>query len=297
MRNIIFYIVLFFYLLGPVAFFFAKISTDYNLGLTWLEEHLSLYEATQRYFLSTILGLGSLSFGIAFYRNGVFQYRLSEISGICGIIIALTSLCLVPFWSIFSWIFMLAGFLCLYSVLVPIVTFLYKKMEGNSWEKGAVTAFVSFLILYFVSYQSNILISNIFEVDPKHFPFTHVIAGIVVLAPFVFLLSLILLICFICVLMRTKEGKGERSFLSLNGMIASMFLFIFSLAFVGGGSSIIKNVASVVDFNPSSICENAKKSLGVIYLDNRYELILINEKQQNKHIYELAKCEIGISEG
>jgi hypothetical protein len=75
-------------------------------------------------------------------------------------------------------------------------------------------------------------------------------------------------------------------------MIASMFLFIFSLAFVGGGGSIIKNVASSVDFNPNSICKDISKNDGIIYLDPVYNLIIVNGKnEEEKHTYTIKECQ------
>lgn len=281
LRNAIFYIVLFFYFLGPVAFFIAKLSTDFGWGLVWLEENLSFYEATQRYFLSFFLALGSIGFSYAFYKDGVLKYRLSDISGIIGIVVALLSLCFIPFFSIFSWIFMFAGFLCLYSVLVPLISKIYAKMSGNNWEKGAVTGLISFVIFYFASYESNILLSQIFAVDPKHLPYTQLIGSVVVLSPWLFVLSIFSLSYFIWKLLRSTKDDSKYSFLFLNGMIASMFLFIFSLVFVGGGTKIIENVASIADFNPNSICENSSGYEGVIYLDPVYNLILV-EKEDEK---------------
>ena len=291
LRNTIFYTVLFFYFLGPVAFFIAKLSTEYGWGLALLEENLSFYEATQRYFLSFFLALGSIVFGCAFYKDGILKYRLSDISGIVGIVIALLSLCFIPFFSVFSWVFMFAGFLCLYSVLVPLVSKILEKMGGNNWEKGAVTGLVSFAILYFSSYESNILLSEIFSIDPKHLPYTQIIGGVVVLSPWVFVFSMFSLSYFIWKLLRANKDDSKYSFLFLNGMIASMFLFIFSLAFVGGGNTIIENVAAKVDFNPSSICEGGSEYDGVIYLDPVYNLILIDEEdEKGAHTYTVKEC-------
>lgn len=290
-RNTVFYVVLFFYFLGPVAFFIAKLSTDYGWGLALLEENIFFYEATQRYFLSFFLALGSVVFGYAFYKDGILKYRLSDISGIVGIVIALLSLCFMPFFSAFSWIFMFAGFLCLYSVLVPLLSKIYEKMDGNNWERGAVTGLISFGILYFSSYESNILLSKIFAVDPKHFPYTQIIGCVVVLSPWVFVLSIFSLSYFIWKLMRVKKDDSKYSFLFLNGMVASMFLFIFSLVFVGGGTRIIENVAAKVDFNPSSICTGGSEYDGVIYLDPVYSLILIDEKnKKGAHTYTVKEC-------
>ncbi|WP_039037672.1 hypothetical protein [Pseudoalteromonas sp. ECSMB14103] len=294
-RNSIFYITLLFYFLGPVAFFVAQLSNSYGWDLTFLEKNISFYQTTQNYFLSIILGVLSLLFGYAFYKGGVLKYRVSDISGIFGILIALLSLCFIPFFPIFSWVFMFAGFLCLYSTLVPLVSKLYEKMKGNDWEKGAVTAFFAYIIWYFCSYESNILLSNIFAVDPKHFPYTQLIGGIVVLSPLIFFISFVSLCVFSWKLLTLKKSNEKSSFLFLNGMITSMFLFIFSLAFASGGTNIIKNVASVVDFNPNSFCEGVSDNEGVIYLDPTYNLILvtgIDKEGEHSYIPKICKQEL-----
>ena len=290
MRNYFFYPLVFLYLFGPLLFFIAKISLDYDLNISWLKNNIKIYETIQNIFLGLVFFSGSITFGLAFWKDGAFKYNLSDISGIIGIVISLLSLSMMLIWSVFFWGFVLSGILCLYAACAPLLNAIYRKMEGNSWEKGTITAALSFFILFIISYKSNILLNNLFLVDPKHFPFTKIITGFVVASPVCFIISFISLLILSFKLMRLRNESGTYSFWMLNGMLASMTVFTLSFTLSLGGDKLIKNVASTVDFNSKNICSNVEANIGVIYLDNKYDLILLDTMKAKEHYYSIQKC-------
>lgn len=290
MRKLSFYIFLALYLCGPLLYFIAKISSDYSLGIGWLEHNIKSYKTIQDVFLTLVFGVGSIVFSLAFYKDGIFKYQLSDISGVIGIVLSLLSLCLMLFWSIFIWLFAFSGVLCLYASLVPLINEIYKKMDGNNWEKSAVTAVLSLVVLFFINFKSNILLNDIFSVDPKHFPYTKMIAGLVVVSPYLFLISFFSLLFLVFKLITFKKDGGSHSFIVLNGMLASVMVFAFSFILEVGGDVAIKNAASTLDFNSKSICLNVSEGTGVIFMDDKYDLILLDKKKKSEHIYQLARC-------
>lgn len=295
MKKTIFLIVLVAYIAGPLLYFIAKTSLDYGFGFTFVEEYIGTFETIQTYFLSTIAGMGALLIFYAFYEDGISKYSLSNIAGIIGICATLLSLSVIRFAPVFVWVLLVSGILCLYSISVPIISSIYKKMDGNDWEKGAVTATLGFFLLYWLGYKSDIVINTIFLVDPKHFSYSKFIAGLVVLSPYIFAASFGFILYFSFKAFTAKKGSCNKSFFTLNGMFSSIVLFIFSFTLWGGGNVVIKNTASVVDFNPYSICSNITNKEGVIYLDPKYHLVLVNGKdEENHHTYTVTHCDAGI---
>jgi len=273
-----------------IPFSIASLSYSWGMGLEFMERNIDLFETIWRYSSSLILITLCLAFGYVFYKDGISRYRISEISGIIGIFTFMLSLIFLSIWPVFSWGILISGILCFYAASVPTINMIYEKMNINNWEKGTIAALISFILLYFISYKSNILINDIFSVDPKHFYFTKFIAGIIVVAPCIFVISFLSLVYNLY-----KMAKNDNNlFYFFTGFIASYCFLISSLAFNAGGSTIIRNFASVVDFNSNSICMNVDKSHGVIYLDNIYQLILIDKKENGIHSYEIIKCNIGI---
>jgi len=237
--------------------------------------------------------------GWVFWQNKIFKYRLSEIAGIIGIIVFIISMGLLLFFPIFIWFFLLAGLLCLYAVIVPVFNVIYERMGGNKWEAGAVFAVVSFALLYYMGYKSNIRLNEIFAVDPKHFPFTKTIASIVQVAPAGIAISLIAMLSFYLASNKKrniadhdveKSDAGRQLFLSFNGIFASLILLVLSIALTANGDAIIKNSAATMDFNARSVCQNVEAASGVIYLDNKYELILIDQMVKEQHRYTVSTC-------
>lgn len=291
MQRGIAYLLLFFLFLGPVAAFLADISLTSGWGLPWLDDNIGFFKTVKIYYVSFILIAGGLVYLCAFLDDDIKKYRLPWIAGIIGIIISLISYSLSLLWPVFIWGALISGVLCFYAALTPIIDGFNKKVGSNVWEKSVAMAFVSFLFIYYTGYQSNILINNTFMVDARHFPYTRIVASIVILSPYAFFFSAALL-CFACYKMIRGNIDGQQHFLVVNGFMASISLFIFSGSIVTNGPQLIKNVASVVDFNANSICANVNREFGVIYLDERYEKVLIDEGVKNSHVYKIMQCDI-----
>ncbi|MCS3432679.1 hypothetical protein [Klebsiella sp. BIGb0407] len=292
MRKILFFIFLTIFLLDSILFFIASSSEHFGMGFDFLEQKITYFETIQRWSILFILTTFCFSFGHTIYHDGIFKYKVSEISGIFGIIAFMISFSFSVIWPVFSWGVLIAGALCFYAISVPVINIIYEKMNGNKWEKGTVTALISFMVLYFINYKSNIIINDIFAVDPKHFYFTKFIASVIIVAPYVFVISIISLLYNIYKISKNKDDGNL--FYFFTGFLASCCFLISSIAFTVGGNNIIRNVASIVDFNSKSICVNVDKSHGVIYLDDKYQLILIDKKEKGIHRYEITKCNIGI---
>lgn len=293
MRGLIFYVLFFIYFIGAVAAFLAQTSHTYGWGFVWLESNVSIFSTIQISFSSVILGIGGIFLGWAFLNDGILKYKLSEISGMIGVVIALLSFGLMLFWPVFTWLMFLAGTLCLYAVVSPAANAIYKNIKCSRWEAGGLTALFSFLFLFFTGWLSNVIINDVFEVDPKHFPLTKVVAVVVVLSPLLFVISSFALLFFIYKLIKGKDEGSFNLFLSFNGVIAFISVFIFSFTMSLGGKTVIRNAASLLDFNAKSICSNVSEGEGVIYLDNKYELVLVDKEEGTKHIYNIIKCNNG----
>lgn len=292
-------VLIFFYVLAGAIYGVEIILSLLHMRIDWLENYIRYYDV----FINVIHSIGmiilSLLIGFAFWQDKIFKYKLSEISGILGIILFLFSAGMLMFWPKFVWCFMFAGILCLYAVVVPLFNIIYDKLNGNNWEAGALFAILSFVFLYFTGYKSNIRLNKIFAVDPRHFPFSKTLAGIVEISPYIALISVVSLVCFLGTLknkkvsdneISAKNNAGKYLFLSWNGSFASISLIIFCLALIKGGDVVIKNTAFALDFNTTSICQNVDKKAGVIYLDNKYELILVDLIVEKQHTYHVMKC-------
>ena len=125
----------------------------------------------------------------AFWLDGIAKYEISIIAGVLGITISLLSFAIDPFYPNIIWGLLVAGIFCLYSYIAPVVTQFYNNMGNNNWEKNAITAIISFTLIYLLSFNADILLSNIFLVDPKHFFHSRLIAIIFILAPFALIIS------------------------------------------------------------------------------------------------------------
>ncbi len=290
---------IFFCVLTGVIFAIKMTLPFFGIKIPWFESYSHYHEVIVNTLASIVMIILSLFVGFAFWQDKIFQYRLSEISGILGIILFLFSAGMLIFWQVFVWCFLLAGILCLYSVVVPLFNKIYDKLKGNNWEAGALFAIFSFILLYFTGYKSNIRLNRIFAVDSRHFTYSKALASVVELSPYIAVISLISLVCFLGALRNKKNSNnktpennnaGKILFLSWNGSFASISLFIFSLALIRSGDIVIKNTAFALDFNARSICQNVDKKAGVLYLDNKYELILVDRVVEKQHSYQVMKC-------
>ncbi|PKH25317.1 hypothetical protein CIG19_05635 [Enterobacterales bacterium CwR94] len=297
MRKLGMFVFVLFFLAGPVALLLSEIPLIFGLHIQWLEKHTHIFALIQTILLISVFIIFTLLFSVAFFKDGIFKYTFSEISGIAGIagiVLFLLSSSLMVFFPFFSWLAILGGLFCLYTVFVPLITLIHKKMDGNNWEKAAVGAILSFVFLYYTGYKSNILINDIFSVDAHHFLFTKIIAIATIISPALTIISLFPLFHY-SNLFRKRESEKSDSFFVLNSFLASFCLMVFSILMLSNGKDLVKNVASTVDFNARSICSNVSNGEGVIYLDDRYELILVDKIDNNQHQYEIRKCEISKS--
>jgi hypothetical protein len=265
------------------------LSNYLDFTVTW--QYVNISEEKTIGFLELVLfGAFSLYLGTAFHSDGILKYKTSEICGIIGIISGCTSLSVMILFPSFSWALLISGILCLYAALAPIINEINKRM--NSWEKGTISATLAFFILYYLNYQSNILINGVFSVDPKHFPFTRIVSAFIVASPLLFLISFItLIIIFIMLFMKSNSNKKNTFFL-LCAAFAALTTFLFSTPLINNGKNIIKSAASIVDFNSKSICINVKNNVGVIFLNDRYDLILTDNVNNKKHSYEVKTCQL-----
>lgn len=295
MLKFIIFILVCFFIAGPLSYFITDLSLSYNLGFTWLEDHRHLlFNIHRGYLLVTFLS-GCLLFSAGFIADGILKYKPSEISGILGILLSFLTLGLLLFFPDMIWLLMLASILNLYSFSTPIVNLIIERATGNRWEKIIILSITSFVFVFYTGYESNILINELFAVDARHFTFTKIIAIAIIVSPYLLVASIILFICNLYKILDERPDNSSNLFLSINGFLASFCLVIFSTIFVFHGRSVIKNVASTVDFNARSICSNVNNGEGVIYLDDRYELILVDKIDNNQHQYEIRKCEISKS--
>lgn len=296
-----------FYLVAAVIFVVGITLSSLGVSNPWFESYNHYYNIAVNISASFVMVVSGGLIGWAFWDDEIIKYRVSEICGIIGIILFLLSAGLLIIWPVFVWFFMIAALLCSYSLIAYVYNMINDRIRVNNWEKAVISAFFSFVFLYFIGYKSNIRINKIFAVDPKHFPFTKTLAGIVEFAPYMAITSLLMFFCFLYAVRPKKkrnseisqvsfdqepgdDNSGKNLFFIYNGMFASFGMFIFSLSLINAGDIFIKNAASVLDFNSKSICRNVGERTGVIYLDNKYELILVDQRVEKQHIYKVQKC-------
>ncbi len=279
------FLILIIFLLAWVLY---ESSSFLGFTVTWQYIKIS-QEKTVGLMALVVFGLFSLYLSAAFYNDGVFKYRTSEISGIIGVTLGFVSLSLMILLPFFSWLLLISGMLCLYSALTPFINEINKRM--NNWEKGSITAILAFLVLFYLNYKSNILINEVFFVDPKHFAFTRIISAFIVASPLLFLISIFTLVTIAIMLSLKKNRIENNNFTLICSILAALTTFLFSFPLINNGKHIIENVASVVDFNSKSICLNVKGNAGVIYLDDRYNLILTDNVNNKMHNYKIEICQ------
>lgn len=296
-----------FYTVAAVIFGIGIILSFLGVSNPWFESYNRYYTVTVNISATLVMLVMGALIGWAFWDEQIFKYGISEICGIIGIILFLLSAGLLMIWPVFFWLFMVAGLLCLYSVIAYVFNIIYDKVRVSNWDKLVIPAVFSFGFVYLIGYKSNIRINKVFAVDPKHFPFTKTLAGIVEISPYITVMSLILFAYFLFILYYKKKSNIENSglnsgeklgennsgktlFLIYNSGAASFVIFIFSVALMHSGDGFIKNAASVLDFNSKSICRNVDKQSSVIYLDNKYDLILVDQIVEKQHVYKVQKC-------
>ncbi|POP42816.1 hypothetical protein CHU32_10550 [Superficieibacter electus] len=298
---------LLFYLVAAVIFGVGIILSLLGVSNPWFESYNHYYTIAVNTGASLVMVVVGGLIGWAFWDDEIIKYRVSEVCGIIGIILFLLSAGLLMIWPVFVWFFMIAGLLCSYSVIAYVFNMINDRIRVSNWERAVIGAVFTFVFLYFIGYKSNVRINKVFAVDPKHFPFTKTLAGIVELSPYMAIASLLMLFCFLFALRPKKESNsevpqvslnqepgennsGKNLFFIYNGVFASIGMFVFSLALIHAGDAFIKNAASVLDFNSESICRNISEKTGIIYLDNKYELILVDQPVEKQHIYKVQKC-------
>jgi hypothetical protein len=167
----------------------------------------------------------------------------------------------------------------------------YEHSKSNTNKSGFIESFFFwitplFILMYYLNFEANIYLNNLFYVDPKHFPNTlFMVMGILSL-PILQIGLLILVIFSALKLARADSSSDSLKFFSW--LIALMLAVIISSPLTESSNNkekLIKSIASTVDFNPSSICRNnfgedesKINHTGVIYLDPAYKKVLVYNK-------------------
>jgi len=167
----------------------------------------------------------------------------------------------------------------------------YEHTKNNTNKTGFIESFFFwitplFILMYYLNFEANIYLNNLFYVDPKHFPNTLLMVMGILSLPILQIGLLILIIISAIKLARAESASDSLKFFSW--LIALMLAIIISSPLTEASNKkdkLIKSLASTVDFNPSNICtnnfgedESTINHTGVIYLDPAYKKVLIYNK-------------------
>lgn len=300
------------FVLGPLAYGILNVFLFFDIGGYNFKELASFSEFALKIYASGILIFFLVALIFAFFSLNLKKYRLSYISGIFGAIAFPAGVVLTLYFPFGLWVVLIAGALCLYSLATPVITGIIDRMGGNAWEVAAVTGLLSFVLAYWVGYQADIMLNQIFGVDPRHFTYSRYVAGFVVISPYICIASFFSLIFYLfsfCskgnkgleedsssnVGKKKSISDGAKNFMYMTGFFSSYVVFSFSIVFWEHGEIALKKIANVVDFNPVSICSNIENNFDVVYLDKIYNLVLVSRKNSDgEYLYNVAKCDIKI---
>lgn len=261
------------------------------------------------YVLKTIYSLGLfacltvLLMGLILGRIKL-KSRLDNIDTICALfsilmfIVALFFPQIAILFILLIWI----NLYCFMTRLVEQVNNKFKSEDNPSKEKSSFTyekfffwAIPLSLVLYFLSYQADITLNEIFKVDPKHFTNTKPFAMLIELAPYLMIFTGLSLIILSIFLINQKENNQLISYFSY--LFSCLILMAISMIFIEDNEQVIRKYADTVDFNPKNVC-NVKlnlgeKQTGTIYLDPSYNTVLLSIEKKDSTLYsDTFKCNL-----
>lgn len=225
------------------------------------------------------------------------------------VMVSIVTFAIALFFNQVAILFILFFWINLYSSISRVHEYLSKQFidNDNSNPQGKEQSFsiekfffwfipVS-LLFYYLSFNADITLSEIFKVDPKHFTNTKPLVMFIELTPALLLVSSITFIVLGFVLFRETENNKLISFFSyiFNILMLSALLFIL----FQDKEQLIRRYADTVDFNPKNICNGLTtnkelekgKISGAIYLAPAYNRVLLSlENKQNFYSSVYRNC-------
>lgn len=314
MRNFFIILLSLGYLFSPTLLF---INGYFEIDL--IRNHLeSLLNIEKWQFGATAL-LFAVWWLIAFglYSKGK-SYYLNDLAGILGVAVAMLSLSGMAFWphKVLVLFFMVSGFLCIYCVSVPVYKWFFRTLKQKEFELALLSASIVALALYVLDGYASIWLNQIFGVSAQYFSFTKPIAMLLILTPWLALISFVLIIVLTIyysignksqfskiAIYKSKAQKGNsrifrvclrkdngHNFYSVNKIMACYVILILSMAFGSRATETAVLVASKFDFDAKTPCKESHAANGGIVLDPALNHVLVKVVEDGKTDFIVKAC-------
>ncbi|WEM43502.1 hypothetical protein PTW35_06840 [Photobacterium sp. DA100] len=260
------------------------------------EETLKNLHSIGTYVYSFFVFVLFIVWSTAIVIDKISKYKIHEIAGFIGIGLSLLCLAAMPFSPFFTYAFISASFLCLYSSIIPIINSTLPKFSNKNWEPAFLFSVILSIFLYFANVIGSAVINAIFAIDASYFPKTIVFAMLLLGALLSLIVSFICIVyIFIRILMKNddKNKKPGFDFFHSTMFMAAFSLFIFSDAIINNPIGFIEKVATNYDFNSYHFCKFDDEVKGVITLDPAHTTVLTYRTKDEKNLYKIEKCILG----
>ncbi len=282
----------FFILLGGLVITSIILFMQDLFNFSAFDEYISTFEISQRIIFAIIIILAGIFWSYAFYKyfkdvdkdvdkgKDVNEYEFSHYAGIISIPLFCIGLGgLAIFQNIyFIYIFCISGFLSLYCYSVNALKWFKSKTTSFELDVFMLFTLMGGVGIYFLNGHASIIINEEFFINASYFPFSKLVAILLIAFPF---FSFFSFFSFIFVVFKrwNRKTDGKEDFYDCHLLILSYVVLLMSFSLDNNRSDILEMVATKYDFDSRSLClldspEIEKSISGFIVLDPSHSKVL-----------------------